>query len=304
MALLAHARARGYPVNVLGGGSNVVLPASLAGLTILVDIAGIEFSADRVTIAAGELWHRAVGQVLRRGLSGIENMSLIPGRVGAAPVQNIGAYGQELAGVFEELSAVEIKTGRTVCFSRQDCAFAYRQSAFKSHFAGLYIITSVTLRLNPTFAPALDYEGLRKELAEMQITDPTPAQVGEAVCRIRRRRLPDPAVDPNAGSFFKNPVVAGDHFARLRATSPGLTARPEDDGNLRLSAAQLIDFAGLKGTSMGNVAVSTQHALVLVNNGVSTSADVLALAEHIQERVDATFGVKLQIEPAILPLGG
>ena len=290
---------------VLGGGSNILFAADTHGTVILNRITGKRIIADSndevlVEACAGENWHQLVLWSLEQGLSGLENLALIPGLAGAAPMQNIGAYGVELADVFDSLEAFELNGGGMHEFKHGDCRFGYRDSRFKSHDAGKFLITRIRLRLRRHFEPTLAYQGLREELNTMGIDKPGPAQVSEAVIRIRRRKLPDPAVTGNAGSFFKNPVVSRSLAEQLQKELPGLPLYPQENDQVKLSAAWLIERCGWKGRAMGRAAVSHQHALVLINRGNATGAELLALAEAVQASLKTNFGVELEPEPLII----
>ena len=289
---------------VLGGGSNVLFAGNVPGTVILNRVSGkkiVEDSNDEVVVeaCAGENWHQLVLWCLDQGLSGIENLSLIPGLAGAAPMQNIGAYGVELADILESVQALELKSGKQCEFKHRDCRLAYRNSRFKSTDAGKYLITGIRLRLQREFIPKLSYQGLAEELLSVGVKTPTARQVSEAVIRIRQRKLPDPGITGNAGSFFKNPVVnqatadlLKNEFAGLPVYSAGSEAK--------LSAAWMIERCGWKGRSMGGAAVSEQHALVLINKDNATGNDILRLADAIQESVQDRFGIQLQPEPVII----
>jgi len=290
---------------VLGDGSNVVLASDIPGTVYRVRIPGraiVETSAEHalVEIGAGEDWHRLVEWSLDQNLSGLENLALIPGLAGAAPIQNIGAYGVELASVLEGVSAWDWQRCCWTSFNATECCLGYRDSLFKSIARDRYLITSIRLRLNREFRPRLDYAGLREELGAMGITKPSARDVAEAVTRVRRRRLPDPAVIGNAGSFFKNPELGAEQAEQLADAHPGLPRWPGENGRTKLSAAWLIEQAGLKGLREGSAAVSEQHALVLVNQGTASGAQVIALARRIQTIISDRFGVELEIEPRVV----
>ena len=276
-----------------------MLPDYLPGLTVHVDIRGIRWQSPCVIVGAGEIWHNLVLSTLRHGFHGIENLSLIPGSVGAAPVQNIGAYGQELSQVFLELRAADTLNGQIRTFSKTDCAFRYRTSLFRES-PGRYIITSVTLRLKTHFEPNLEYPGIRDAVGH---ENPTVWQVSTAICRLRQRKLPDPAKSPNAGSFFKNPVISTHQYQELQRLNPDISGNIQPNGMIKLSAAQLIELADLKGSSIGDAMVSNQHSLVLINRGQADSQDILALADRVQSRVCDRFGIQLTVEPVILASG-
>jgi len=245
-------------------------------------------------------WHGFVMHTLSLGLCGLENLALIPGTVGAAPIQNIGAYGVEVRDRVHAVEVFERATATTRLLAPDECAFAYRDSAFKRE-PHRWIVTAVEFTLSRHAPPVLDYAGLRDELAAMAITDPTASQVADAVIRIRRRKLPDPAVLGNAGSFFKNPVVLVAQADALRAAHPTLPVFPgEGDASRKLSAAWLIDACGWKGHRDGDAGVSPEHALVLVNHGSASGAQLLDLARRIAASVHERFGVMLEPEPRIV----
>ncbi len=290
---------------VLGGGSNVILTGDFEGLVLHVRIPGRELLAEEtdariVRAGAGENWHDFVCWTLERGWPGLENLSLIPGTVGAAPIQNIGAYGLEMAERFQQLEAVDLETSATVMFDRAACRFGYRDSVFKREATGRYLITSVTFRLPKHWRPEIRYAELARELERRRIANPTARQVSDAVIAVRSRKLPDPACVGNAGSFFKNPVVGAATFASLAARYPELPRYPQADGTVKLAAGWLIERCGWKGRDLGPVGVYEKQALVLVNRGGARGADVLRLAGAIQESVWAAFGVKLEQEPVML----
>lgn len=288
---------------VLGGGSNVVLSRSLPGLVVKVETKGIRLleqtARERVVEArAGEVWHDFVAHCLTQGWPGLENLALIPGTVGAAPVQNIGAYGVELDQRFHSLLAWDLQAGREVEMGPEDCRFAYRDSVFKHDEPGRWLIVAVRFRLPVEWRPVLEYPDLQRH-ASLRQREVLPRQVFDAVCEIRRGKLPDPAVLGNAGSFFKNPVVEAGHYRRLKAEHPGLVAYAQPDGRYKLAAGWLIDQAGWKGRRVGPVGVHERQALVLVNHGGATADDVLGLAGQIKASVDQRFGVVLEQEPVI-----
>jgi UDP-N-acetylmuramate dehydrogenase len=248
---------------------------------------------------AGEDWHALVRWTLEQGWAGLENLSLIPGTVGAAPIQNIGAYGVELCQRFDSLEATAVGSGAQRVFSLQECCFGYRESIFKRS-PGEWIITAVTLRLPRPWRGLTTYRELADELALAGQASPSAAQVSEAVMKIRRRKLPDPRELGNVGSFFKNPVVASAEFDRLQTRFPGIAHHVQKDGTVKLAAAWLIEACGGKQLAVGAAAVHQQQALVLVNRGGATGAQMLALAEQIAREVMAKFGVTLEREPVIL----
>ncbi len=306
-AALDHARSQELAVTVLGGGSNVVIAGDIAGLVIAMAIPGRELLGDSddsvvVRYGAGENWHDLVCHALDQNWFGLENLSLIPGCAGAAPIQNIGAYGVELKQSFVALDAMDIATGAKMRLDGGDCAFGYRDSIFKHELLNRVVITAVELRLEKVPAPNLGYPVLRQALeAEYGDLDTvTPRQVSDAVCAIRRSKLPDPASIANAGSFFKNPVVNAEQGAALAAALPDLPRYPQADGSVKLAAAWLIDRAGWKGSRHGHVGVHDQQALVLINRGGATGGELLDLARAIADNIQLRFGVSLEMEPRIL----
>ena len=290
---------------VLGGGSNLILAGDFDGLVLHVRIPGRERVAEDadawfVRAGAGENWHDFVSWTLDRGWPGLENLALIPGTVGAAPVQNIGAYGLEMAERFHCLEAVDLATGETVVLDRAACRFGYRDSVFKREAAGRYLITAVTFRLPKRWQPVTGYADVARELDAGGIAKPTARDIADAVIAIRSRKLPDPAQIGNAGSFFKNPRVDAATFQRLIARHPDLPHYPQPDGTVKLAAGWLIERCGWKGKNLGLVGVYERQALVLVNRGGARGEDVLRLARAIQASVRAMFGVDLEPEPVVL----
>ncbi|NMG44754.1 UDP-N-acetylmuramate dehydrogenase [Aromatoleum toluvorans] len=293
------------PRLILGGGSNLVLTRDFPGLVLKVGIAGRRLAGEDadawyVEAGAGENWHDFVRWTLAQGWPGLENLSLIPGTVGAAPVQNIGAYGLEMAERFHSLQAVSLETGAPLRLAGADCRFAYRDSVFKRELAGRVLITAVTFRLPKGWQPVTGYADVARELAARGIATPSALDVSDAVIAIRRRKLPDPARIGNAGSFFKNPVVDADLLARLDAAHPDLPRYPQPDSRFKLAAGWLIDRCGWKGRDLGPVGAYEQQALVLVNRGGATGADVERIARAIQADVFARFGVNLEPEPVFV----
>ncbi len=289
---------------VLGGGSNLLLVAAPDAVLELAndDITVIAENDDHVDVrcGAGAVWHDFVMATLQRGWSGLENLSLIPGTVGASPIQNIGAYGVEVMERIITVDAWDRRDAHWLRFAAADCAFTYRDSRFK-HEPDRYVVTSVEFRLDRQPRLRLDYAGIREELATMAIAAPTADDVASAVIRIRRRKLPDPAVIGNAGSFFKNPIVASDFADALRSEYPDLPIFPAGSSDHRkLSAAWLIDRCGWKGHRDGDAGVSAGHALVLVNHGNASGAQLLDLARRIAASVQERFGVAIEPEPRII----
>jgi len=290
---------------ILGGGSNVLFVGDVKGSVILNRVMGRKIVADSenevlVEACGGENWHQLVLWSLDQGLSGIENLSLIPGLAGAAPIQNIGAYGVELADVLDSLQALDLKTGGFHEFSHSDCQFDYRNSRFKSADAGRFLITRIRLRLQREFTPMLAYAGLSEELQSMGIENVTAKQLSDAVIRIRQRKLPDPESTGNAGSFFKNPVVDSAVADTLKRDFSELPVYAAENGKSKLSAAWMIDQCGWKGHREADAGVSDQHALVLVNHGNASGRQILDLANAIGESVKNRFGIDLKPEPKII----
>jgi len=288
---------------VLGGGSNMVLPAHIQSLVVFVALKGIALIEARpdawvIEAGAGETWHQFVSTCIDRGWDGLENLALIPGTVGAAPVQNIGAYGVELAERCEGVTAWNVRERRLVYMPAHECRFAYRDSVFKHCEPGEWVIVSVRFVLPRPWQPVLDYPDLRNYFAAVQ-SIPAAKDVFKAVCQIRREKLPDPALIGNAGSFFKNPIVSAPVRDGLRAQHPGLVSYPQPDGRYKLAAGWLIDQCGWKGKQLGAAGVHDRQALVLVNKGGATAEDVMALARAIQRDVAARYSVMLEPEPVV-----
>jgi UDP-N-acetylmuramate dehydrogenase len=293
------------PKLVLGGGSNLVLTRDVRGVVVKVEVAGLRLVEERadawiVEAGAGLNWHQVVEETIARGWPGLENLALVPGTVGAAPVQNIGAYGVELAERFESLDGVDLVTGRGVTITRAMCAFGYRDSVFKHVLAGKTVITRVRLRLPKPWLPVLGYLELERKVAETGIVQPTPRQVFDWVCAIRRAKLPDPATLGNAGSFFKNPVVTQDQCRDIIGRDPHVVHYPMPDGSFKLAAGWMIEACGWKGKTIGRAGVYEKQALVLVNRGDAIGAEVVTLARAIQESVYGRFGIRLEPEPVVI----
>lgn len=288
---------------VLGQGSNVLFTGDYDHNVLIMDTRGVQVDEDadavRLAVAAGERWDDFVRWSLSQGWPGLENLILIPGTVGAAPIQNIGAYGVEVAEFVESVEAWDTHSQKVLNLSRQDCQFGYRDSLFKREI-GRYIITAVRFALPRTHALRLDYAGLRQELARTGIARPTPYLVADAVRNLRTRKLPDPAVIGNAGSFFKNPIVSSAQARDLHKQYPELMHWPLADGHTKLSAAWLIDTCGFKGLREGDAGISNRHALVLVNHGQASGAQLWALAQRVMQGVQDRFDITLEPEPRIL----
>lgn len=302
-AALAAAAVRDAELLVIGGGSNLLLTADLDAFVLRMASRGRRILVDEgervlVEAEAGEAWHPFVLWTLEQGLGGLENLSLIPGTVGAAPMQNIGAYGVELQDVLHSLVALDRQSGERREFSVEECAFAYRDSRFKRE-AGRWLILRVRFVLSRTPLLHLDYGPLRQYLQQQGIGQPDALDVSRAVCAIRREKLPDPQVLGNAGSFFKNPLVSAAKAAALRAQWPGLVSYPAGEGRVKLAAGWLIEQAGWKGHRDGDAGVHDRQALVLVNHGRASGSELLALARRIQSDIRTRFGVELEIEPLV-----
>lgn len=296
---------QGQRVIVLGGGSNVVLRGDLDAFVLHVRIPGHTLVTELddawiVRAGAGENWHEFVRFTLQHGWGGLENLSLIPGTVGAAPIQNIGAYGVELADRFFALEAVDLMSGQLVSMDRETCQFGYRDSIFKQEAAGRFIVTAVSFRLPKQWHAVTSYADVDNELKLNGLDQPTAMEISDAVVSIRTRKLPDPTLLPNAGSFFKNPVVSQERFAELAERWPTLRYNVQADGTVKLAAGWLIEQAGWRGRSLGRASMYERQALVLVNHGGATGEDVLRLAETVCAAVLDKFGVVLEQEPVIL----
>ena len=305
---IALAQRERLPLVALGGGSNVVIAGDVHAVVVRIMTAGIEVlardaSSVALRVAAGENWHNFVAWCLDNGFFGIENLALIPGTVGAAPIQNIGAYGVELASFVEAVHCFDSVTGEPKTLNREACRFGYRDSIFKHELRDRLIIASVDLRLRLTPAPKANYPSLANYLGESGL-EVTPQAVFDAVVAIRQQRLPDPARTPNAGSFFKNPVEGQARGAYLRTRFPGLPAFSQEDGRIKLSAAWMIEHCGWKGVTRSGVGVDERHSLVLVNRGSNSGPALLALAADIRESVQRDFGYRLEIEPRVLGESG
>ena len=298
------------PKLVLGGGSNLVLTRDPDAVVLRVAVPGRRLLAEHddawiVEFGAGETWHDAVAWTLDQGLPGLENLALIPGTVGAAPVQNIGAYGLELADRFHSLDAVDLVTGRSVTLDAARCQFGYRHSVFKhpaaeGGLAGKSVITRVRLRLPRPWQPVLGYLDIDRRMAETGHHAPDARTLFDWVCAIRRAKLPDWRTLGNAGSFFKNPVVSAEQCRDIIGRDPHIVHYPLADGRFKLAAGWLIDACGWKGKRVGNAGVYERQALVLVNCGGATGAEVMTLARAIQESVYGRFGIRLEPEPVVV----
>jgi UDP-N-acetylmuramate dehydrogenase len=302
----AHLKTHPTETLVLGGGSNVLFRKNVDGLVILNRIKGIEQVGETdshylVAVGAGENWHSFVEHCIGQQWCGVENLALIPGNVGASPMQNIGAYGVELESVFDHLEAVELTTGEVHQFSKDDCRFGYRESIFKkAPHKGRYIITKVIFRLRKQPDLNTSYGAIEQELERMGVSELNIRSVADAVIRIRQSKLPDPKKIGNAGSFFKNPVIDETHFQRFHAAHPDAPNYPAGEGMYKLAAGWLIDQAGWKGHREGPIGVHDRQALVLVNHGGGKGGDVYALSQRILEDVEVKFGVTLEREVNVI----
>ena len=326
-AVLAHPELSTAPKLVLGGGSNIVITGDVKPVVLKMEFPGMALVGETdkhwvVQAGAGESWHELVRWTLSQGYPGLENMALIPGTVGASPVQNIGAYGVELQDRFESLDAFDLSSGQTFTLNAAQCAFGYRDSVFKHApamdpqsgqatglgLAGRAVITQVRFRLPKRWKPELGYLDLQKKIEQTGITQPSAQQIFDWVCEIRRAKLPDPAVIGNAGSFFKNPTVTPEQCADIIAREPKVVHYHLDDGTVKLAAGWLIDACGWRGKSIGQAGVYEKQALVLVNRGDmqrdpaggATGGEVMTLAKAIQTSVYERFGIVLQPEPVVV----
>lgn len=289
---------------ILGGGSNILFTHDFDGLVLKNEVLGMEVVHEKgdlidLKIGAGEDWHETVLHCINQGFAGIENLSLIPGNCGAAPMQNIGAYGVELESVFKELDAFHIASGEIHTFNNEQCQFGYRESIFKKKLRGQYVILNMTLSLNKTPHFNTSYGAIQEELDSMGIEDLSIKAISDAVINIRTRKLPDPNKIGNAGSFFKNPIISYDQFDKLKAAFPELVSYPSGD-RVKLAAGWLIEKAGWKGKRLNDHGVHKNQALVLVNYGEAKGSDIYDLSEEILLSVKEKFGVELEREVNII----
>ena len=303
--MLPTLRGKDCPLMLLGGGSNLLLTRDFPGTVIHSAIMGTEAHVTDdghvlLRCGSGESWDHIVDLCVSRGWYGAENLSLIPGDVGASAVQNIGAYGVEVKDLIARVEAVEIATGNLHFFNPEDCRYAYRQSRFKQDWRDHFFITHVTYRLSLTFQPHLDYGNIRAELEKRQIDEPTASQLREVIIAIRRAKLPDPEHEGNAGSFFMNPVVSRAKYERLAADYPAMPHYTIDEKQEKIPAGWLIEQCGWKGRALGRAAVHDRQALVLVNKGGATGSEVVHLCEQIQMDVMNRFGIELHPEVNIV----
>lgn len=289
------------PKLILGGGSNLLLTQNFEGLVIKINLKGIEKIKENdhhiwLRVGAGEIWHEFVLYCIQHQYAGIENLSLIPGTIGAAPMQNIGAYGVEIKEVFEELTALDLTTLQLTTYDLPTCRFGYRESIFKHEAKGKTIIVNVTFRLNKNPIFHVNYGDIQKTLTEMGVTNLTIKAVSDAVIQIRQSKLPNPAEIGNAGSFFKNPEISKAQFEQLKELYPTMPGYPASDTMVKVPAGWLIEQAGWKGYRTGNVGVHARQALVLVNYGGGTGLQIKALSEQVQASVFEKFGIRLNAE--------
>lgn len=303
--LLSDSLLQNLPKLILGEGSNVLFTQDFPGLIIKMSLKGIEKTMEDdqhawITAAAGENWHQLVLYCIKNNLSGIENLSLIPGTVGAAPMQNIGAYGVELRHVFDQLNAVRLSDGKLCIFDLSDCRFGYRDSVFKNEFKNQYAIVSVRLRLNKKPIFYLDYGAIKETLAAMQVKEVNIQAISDAVIRIRQQKLPDPKKLGNAGSFFKSPLISKQVFALIQQQFPDVPHFTDENEQYKIPAGWFIEQCGWKGRRFGNTGVHEQHALVLVNYGNGSGLEIKRLAEDIQTSVKEKFAIELVPEVSII----
>ncbi len=293
------------PFLIIGGGSNLLPTRDYAGTVVRSAIQGMKITAEdedgvTVRVGSGETWDDVVARFIENGWYGAENLSLIPGDVGASAVQNIGAYGTEVSELIQSVEAVRIGDGETVTIPVEDCAYAYRQSRFKQEWKNKFLITHVCYRLSKTFVPRLDYGNIRNVLDQRHLTNPTASELRQVIIAIRQEKLPDPAVQGNAGSFFMNPIVGKAQFEALLQKYPTMPHYPVDDAREKIPAGWMIDQCGWKGKSLGRAGVHDKQALVLVNLGGATGDEIVALCEAIRQDVRLKFGVEIQPEVNIV----
>lgn len=293
------------PLLIIGGGSNLLFTKNFEGLVIRNCLKGTSIVEDNehsvlLKVAAGEVWHEFVMWSIEQGYAGLENLSLIPGCVGASPMQNIGAYGVEIKEVFEKLEALSMRDGVLQSFDKSACEFGYRESVFKRKYKNQFIITAVYFRLKKNATVNTSYGAITTQLQEMGVTQPSIKDVSEAVMAIRRSKLPDPKITGNAGSFFKNPEVSAELYNMVHARFPDVVAYPLADGRFKLAAGWLIEQAGLKGFEIDGAAVHLKQALVLINKGGASGDAVLRLSEEVIKRVKEKYGVELEREVNIV----
>lgn len=303
--LLAETKKKNTSLLVLGGGSNILFTQNVNGFVLKNSIKGVALVKQTeehyfIKAAAGEVWHEFVLHCIKNNYAGLENLSLIPGCVGASPMQNIGAYGVEIKDNFESLEAIEVSTGNMATFSKSDCKFGYRESVFKRELKDRYIITSVTFKLNKKPIFNTSYGAIEKELESMAVKELSIKAISDAVCNIRRSKLPDPTQIGNAGSFFKNPEVDKKVYEQILNQNSDAVGYPLENGNVKLAAGWLIEKCGWKGKTIGEAGVHKNQALVLVNYGKAKGNEIFDLSEKIIASVNQTFGVTLEREVNII----
>jgi UDP-N-acetylmuramate dehydrogenase len=296
--ILKSSQFKPLPKLIIGGGSNILFTRNFDGLVIRNSIKGINIVSEDennvfVQVGAGELWHEFVLWSIAKNLGGVENLSLIPGCVGAGPMQNIGAYGVELKDVFHELEAINITTADKKIFSKAECKFGYRESVFKNECKEMFVITSVTLKLNKKPDFNTSYGAIEQELKKSNVTEISVKAISDAVIAIRKSKLPDPALLGNAGSFFKNPEISKDDFVLLQSKFPSIPNYPAAENKVKLAAGWLIEQCGWKGKRVGNTGSHRDQALVLVNYGNASGNEIFQLALEIQKSVKEKFGVTI-----------
>ena len=293
-------RESAIPYIIIGGGSNLLLTKDFEGIVVRSDVLGYFINEDRIICGSGEVFDEVVEASLQAGLYGLENLSLIPGDVGASAVQNIGAYGVEAKDLIVSVEAVEIATGHLVTIQGRDCGYGYRQSKFKNEWKNQYLITHVTYQLSTTFEPHLDYGNIRAELERKGIKEPTAQQMRDTIIDIRNAKLPDPKVEGNAGSFFMNPIVSREKYEQLTAQYDGMPHYDIDADHVKIPAGWMIDQCDWKGKSLGRAGVHDKQALVLVNRGGATGAEIVALSDAIRADVKTKFGIDIHPEVNII----
>ncbi len=293
-------RAAGQPYMMVGQGSNLLLTQDYHGIVVHSAVKGIKPKGRQVVCGSGELWDDVVAWLVEHHLYGAENLSLIPGEVGASAVQNIGAYGVEVKDLISDVEAVEIATGHLFHFSNADCRYGYRDSRFKHEWRNAYLITHVTYMMETTYSPKLAYGNIRSELERRQVTEVTATNIRQLIIDIRRAKLPDPSVTGNAGSFFMNPVVPRQQYETLAAEYPDMPHYTIDEDHEKIPAGWLIDQCGWKGRKLGRAGVHDRQALVLVNHGGATGQEIVTLCHTIQSDVKAKFGIDITPEVNIV----
>jgi UDP-N-acetylmuramate dehydrogenase len=290
-----------HPLKILGGGSNILITGDQDAFILKNEIKGIEIIDEDdhevlVKVGAGENWHHLVLWALSHKLGGIENLALIPGCVGAAPMQNIGAYGVEQDSVFHSLHTIDLEEGTTHIFFKADCNFGYRESIFKQELKGKHIITYVNYIFSKKHKLNTSYGAINQKLEERRITNPTIDDIAKAVIEIRQSKLPDPKIIPNTGSFFKNPIVSAEALRQIQVRYPEIVFYPVDEKQVKIPAAWLIEKSGFKGKQVGDAGTHKNHALVLVNYGNASGNEMLSFAQSIQDKVESMFGIRLEPE--------